>query len=75
MGQTFFGLTSEHKVEVHKLLFMLSYYSNGAFTFQDVYNMPVYLRRFYTKQLEEAKLKESEAMKPKPISNRPYKKR
>jgi hypothetical protein len=72
LGQAFFGLTSEHKVEVHKLLFMLSYYSNGAFTFQDVYNMPVYLRTFYTKQLEDAKTQEAEASKPKsrPKSNK-----
>ena len=65
MGRTFFGLTSEHKVEIHKTLFMLAYYSNGAFTTNDVYHMPVYLRTFYLKQLEEAKTRETEAVKPK----------
>lgn len=63
MGRTFFGLTSEHKVEVHKLLFSMSYYSNGTFTFQDMYNMPIYLRTFYKKQLEDVKKKEAESMK------------
>ena len=71
MGPTFFGLNSEHKVEIHKLLFMLSYYSNGAFTFQDVYNMPVYLRTFYKKQLEDAKKKELDAAKPSSRSKPP----
>ena len=70
MGQTFFGLTSEHKVEIHKTLFTLLYYSNGGFTFDQAYNMPIYLRTFYIKQLEEAKLRETEAMKPKTDNKR-----
>ena len=65
MGQTFFGLTSEHKIQIHKSLFTMAYYSNGAFDFDQVYNMPVYLRNFYMKQLEETKQKEAEAVKPK----------
>jgi hypothetical protein len=43
----------------------MAYYSNGAFNFDQVYNMPVYLRNFYMKQLEDVKKKEAEAMKPK----------
>lgn len=43
----------------------MAYYSNGAFDFDQVYNMPVYLRNFYMKQLEETKQKEAEAVKPK----------
>jgi hypothetical protein len=45
------------------MLFTLAYYSNGAFNFDQVYNMPVYLRNFYMKQLEETKEKEAEAIK------------
>lgn len=63
LGQTFFGLTSENKIQIHKMLFTLAYYSNGAFNFDQVYNMPVYLRNFYMKQLEETKEKEAEAIK------------
>lgn len=51
----------------------MSYYSNGAFTFEEVYNMPVYLRTFYMKQLEEAKVKETEEMKKMTGKNRPFK--
>lgn len=71
MGPTFFGLTSEHKSEIHKLLFTLCYYSNGTFTFQDAYNMPVFLRTFYMKQLEEVKQKETEVMNKKAPSKTP----
>ena len=63
MGSTFFGLTSEYKLDLHKLLFTLIYYSNGGFTYTEVYNMPVYLRTFYLKQLEEAKKQEADAVK------------
>lgn len=68
MGQTFFGLTSEHKIEIHKVIFGLAYYGNGGFTFEQVYNMPIYLRNFYMKQLEETKKKEAELTKPKSTS-------
>lgn len=63
MGQRFFGLTSEHKVDLHKTLFALVYFSNGAFTFNEVYSMPIYLRNFYIKQLEETKKQETEELK------------
>lgn len=66
MGQTFFGLTSDIKLQIHKTLFSLAYYGNGGFTFEQVYNMPVYLRAFYIKQLEETKLRESEMLKVRP---------
>lgn len=51
----------------------MAYYSNGAFDFQQAYNMPVYLRTFHMKQLEEAKTKEAEAVKSAQKSNRPSK--
>jgi len=73
LGPTFFGLTSEHKVEIHKTLFAMAYYSNGAFSFEQVYNMPVYLRSFHMKQLEDAKIKEAEAVKSAQKGSRPQK--
>ncbi len=41
----------------------MAYYSNGAFNFEQVYNMPVYLRNFHLKQLEDAKKREAEQVK------------
>jgi len=63
LGLRFFGLTSEHKADIHKVLFALVYYSNGGFTHSEVYNMPVYLRAFYIKQLEDAKTEEADVVK------------
>lgn len=58
MGRTFFGLTSAHKADLHKLLFAIVYGSKGAFSFDDVYKMPVHLRTFYKNQLEQVKEEE-----------------
>jgi hypothetical protein len=38
----------------------LVYYGNGGFTLGDVYDMPVFLRIFYMRQLEEAKKTEAD---------------
>ena len=73
LGRTFFGLTSEYKIELHKTIFSIAYYSNGAFTFDQLYSMPVYLRNFYIKQLEDAKTKEAEMHKAAQRSSKPSK--
>ena len=44
---TFFGLTPNYRVKKQEQIFDLVYHSQGGFTYQDVYNMPVYLRTFY----------------------------
>jgi hypothetical protein len=49
----FFGLPEEYKVILHKEIFTLAFYSEGAFPFSDVWELPTYLRKFYMKQLEE----------------------
>tara|TARA_R110000823_G_C15714319_1_gene477915 strand:- start:28 stop:255 length:228 start_codon:yes stop_codon:yes gene_type:complete len=58
----FFGLTVEDKPKLHEQIFQLMYYGIG-FTHSDVYNMPVYLRNFYFKQLSDTRKKENDEMK------------
>ncbi len=58
----FFGLTTEYKLFVHKQIFELGYYSQGAFNQNIGYNLPVFLRNFYYKLLADTKQKESDAM-------------
>ena len=60
---TFFGLTSKYKVQKSEQIFDLIFHSKGAFTYNEVYHMPVYLRIFYLKRLNkhfEAKNKSHE---------------
>jgi len=52
---------------------MMAYHSNGAFDFDQLYNMPVYLRNFHLKQLEEVKKREAEQVKQIQKSSKPSK--
>ena len=85
MGSTFLPFQLEYKIQVHEEIFNLSYYSQGGFTQDIVYNLPVYLRRFYLRKLvdvrkkeneevEKAKSKASSSSKPisRPPPKRPY---
>ena len=47
---------------MHEDIFALVYYGNG-FSHSDVYNMPIYLRRFYIDVLTDTKKKERDAQK------------
>ena len=54
---TFFGLQPKDKPVLHSNIFQLIYHGVG-FTFSDVYDMPVYLRNFYTQKLIETRKEE-----------------
>lgn len=68
----FFGLGPEYKLGMHEEIFSLCYYGKGGFTWEEVYNLPIYLRRFYIQQISkaiEAKNKaEQEASKKQNVS-------
>ena len=49
----FFGLRAEHKPLIHNQLFEMVYYGHG-FTWSELYDMPIWLRKFYYKKIEEA---------------------
>ena len=61
-GLTFFGQPPSNRAAIHEELFNIAYYGNG-FNHNDLYNMPVPLRRFYAQKLVEAKQKEAEPIK------------
>jgi hypothetical protein len=45
------------------MMLITSYYSKGAFSVIDLYQMPVYLRNFYIKEFGALKKKESDEFK------------
>mgnify|MGYP003386636528 CR=1 FL=1 len=59
---TFFGLGLDYKPILHKQLFDIVYFSKGAFTHDDVYCMPIYLRTFYYGELSKQLDLEKEAV-------------
>ena len=60
---SFFGLTVDQKPDIHREIFTLAYNSQGGFTQSEIYDMPIYLRKFYLRELIAAKKKEEEAIK------------
>jgi hypothetical protein len=50
----FFGQPPSNRAAIHEELFNIAYYGNG-FQHNELYNMPVPLRRFYAQQLIKAK--------------------
>ena len=53
-GLDFFGQPPSNRAAIHEELFNIAYYGNG-FSHNELYNMPVPLRRFYAQQLIKAK--------------------
>ena len=61
-GLTFFGQPPSNRAAIHEELFNIAYFGNG-FNHNELYNMPVPLRRFYAQKLVEAKQKEADEIK------------
>ena len=57
----FFGLKPIDRQRIHQECFDLIYHGNGGFTFSDVYNMPLWVRRFYISKIIEFKQEEKKA--------------
>ena len=53
LGQTFFGLNAEHSVYVQGLIFDMIWQSDGKFSWETLYHMPIYLRKFYLKKINQ----------------------
>jgi len=57
LGSTFFGLTSKTAPLVRKRLFKdihdIVFHGNGGFDYHTVYNMPIWLRKFTFKEIQD----------------------
>jgi hypothetical protein len=58
--RNFFGMDGSYKIGLHKEIFAILYSSNGGFSHNDIYNMPINLRKMYTSELINTKEKEKE---------------
>ena len=60
LGLAFFTLPPNYTKSLYEELFFLVFQGGGGFTFSDVYNLPLHIRRMYVHQLVEIKKKEQE---------------
>lgn len=61
--QTFFGLTAKDKPLIYRQVFELCYYGQGGFTFNEVMDMPIWLRQFYIQEINKEIKREQDAIK------------
>jgi hypothetical protein len=57
----FFGLGSDYRPHLFDQIFDLMYYGKMGFTYKELYNLPVWLRRYYYLKLADVKTKERKA--------------
>ena len=50
----FFGLAPDYKLGLHEEIFSLCYHGKGGFSWEEVYNLPIHLRRYYIQQVSKA---------------------
>jgi len=53
LDPTFFGYDTTYSVHIHSLIFDMIWYSDGRFDWDTLYYMPIYLRDFYLKKLNQ----------------------
>lgn len=67
MGWTFFGLTSEnvkqYRVNIFTEIHEICFHGQGGYSWSEVYNMPIWLRRFTFRKIKEHYDKQSESIK------------
>jgi len=51
LDQTFFGFSPQDRVQLHENIFNLLWHGEGRWDWDTIYNMPIFLRKFYIKQV------------------------
>tara|TARA_R110002051_G_scaffold282234_1_gene343994 strand:- start:34 stop:303 length:270 start_codon:yes stop_codon:yes gene_type:complete len=60
LGLTFFGLTSKYRIEIFNQIHDLVYYGKGGFIHSEVYDMPLWLRKFHIQRIVQHIEKQNE---------------
>jgi hypothetical protein len=60
LGLAFFTLPTNYSLQLYEELFFLVFHGGGGFTFSDVYNLPLHIRRLYANNLVKIKKAEQE---------------
>tara|TARA_R110000868_G_scaffold31845_1_gene116407 strand:- start:1392 stop:1667 length:276 start_codon:yes stop_codon:yes gene_type:complete len=60
LGLIFFGLTPTYRVSIFKQIHEIVFHGKGGYDFDTVYNMPIWLRNFTFKSIQEFYEKEKE---------------
>jgi len=61
LGLAFFGLSSDHRSSIFSQIHQIVFHGNGGYTWNDVYNMPIWLRKFTFQEIKDFFDKKNEA--------------
>lgn len=53
MGSGFFGLRPENKLYIFSEIHELVFHGGGGFTYDIVYNMPIWLRKYHLRRIKD----------------------
>jgi hypothetical protein len=53
LDQNFFGFKPEHRIDLHDNLFNLIWHGEGRWDWDTIYNMPVHIRRHWSKRVND----------------------
>ena len=62
-GLTFFGLTSNYRNIIFQQIHDLVYHGNGGFVHSEVYNMPIWMRRYHIQSINKFLEKQNEEIR------------
>ena len=72
MGLGFFGLTPKNKIYIFSEIHELVFHGGGGFTYDIVYNMPIWLRKYHLRRIKDWFGKQNSQKENKPPSpNKP----
>jgi hypothetical protein len=81
LDSTFFGFKAEDRPQLHENIFNLLWYSAGRLSWDDIYEMPIFLRNYYVKRVNkmidsenqrtEERLKEAEKRNKSKLPQKP----
>jgi len=63
LDETFFGITLDYKLAIHKKIFWFLYNSQGGFTHSCIYTLPISIRNLYFDELNGIIVKHNEKIK------------
>lgn len=53
LGSGFFGLNSSYRLSVFSQIHQIVFHGNGGYSWTEVYNMPIWLRKFTYENIKE----------------------
>ena len=59
---TFFGLTLKYRANLFTQIHDLVFHGGGGFKHSEVYNMPIWMRRYHIQKINEYNTKQNEEM-------------